>query len=344
MSIDSSRLEALGRQLGVEVPPAPGGDATNEDSLLEAFSEAIVETRQLVSMEIPPKQGVLGEFFCEGDLGIIYAPRGLGKTWLTSVMANAIATGCSCGEWSAGKRARKVLVVDGEMALAQTQERAVSLRMDSENLFWLHHERLFQMTEKCVNIADASHQEALTRLIVESGVEVVFLDNLSTLALGVAENQSDDWEKVGPWLLRLRRHNVSVVVIAHAGKNGNLRGTSRREDALNWILKLEASDEDGGAAAGARFKSHLEKNRNSTPDLCPQLEWTFQRGDPVTFQCNRCGSRIDRLVELVNQGIDRNKDIAELLGVTPGAVSKMATAARNGGQIKTLGRRYLPVS
>ena len=35
------------------------------------------------------------------------------------------------------------------------------------------------------------------------------------------------------WLLRLRRRGVSVLVVHHAGKNGDQRGISKREDLLD---------------------------------------------------------------------------------------------------------------
>ena len=71
----------------------------------------------------------------------------------------------------------------------------------------------------------------------------MFLDNLSCLFSGIKENDADAWELVLPWLLEMRRNRIAVIIVAHAGRNGYMRGTSRREDAAFWIIQLtEAKD------------------------------------------------------------------------------------------------------
>ena len=63
------------------------------------------------------------------------------------------------------------------------------------------------------------------------------------------------------WLLKLRRHGISVLLIHHAGTNGRQRGTSRREDALDTVIALRRP-EDYSPEQGARFEIHFEKLRN----------------------------------------------------------------------------------
>ncbi len=38
-----------------------------------------------------------------------------------------------------------------------------------------------------------------------------------------------------PWLLDLRRRKIAVVIVHHAGRSGEMRGTSKREDNVFWI-------------------------------------------------------------------------------------------------------------
>ena len=75
--------------------------------------------------------------------------------------------------------------------------------------------------------------------MLKDGDKVVFLDNLSCLFSGVKENDADAWEVVLPWFLTLRRHRISVVVVHHSGRNKEMRGTSRREDAAFWVIRLD---------------------------------------------------------------------------------------------------------
>ena len=41
------------------------------------------------------------------------------------------------------------------------------------------------------------------------------------------------------WLLRLRRQGVAVLLVHHAGRSGNPRGTSKREDVLDTVIQLK---------------------------------------------------------------------------------------------------------
>jgi len=332
------------------LPELPGSREKEEEEptttrqWLAAMERAQVCTEAFLDLEVPPKKRLLGDFMLEADLAILYAPRGLGKTWLTAIMAHAIAEGNPCGDWEAGEEPARVLVVDGEMALSQAQERSRLLQMHSKNLHFLHHERLFdQSLGSALNIADPVQQSALTEFIIQRDIKVLFLDNLSCLARGMRENDADDWEMLGPWLLDLRRRNVTVVIVAHAGKTGVLRGTSKREDATNWILKLRPVPGEEGEEAedGARFVSVFEKNRNSTGDLCPPLLWSFHRGQPVRYESQVYGA-YEAFVRLVTEGWQCNLEIAEHLGVSKGLISRWAHKAHAQKRILIRNRKYYP--
>lgn len=62
-------------------------------------------------------------------------------------------------------------------------------------------------------------------------------------------------------MLSLRRRGISVLVIHHAGRNGEQRGTTKREDILDTMITLRHS-EDYNPADGARFEVHFTKARS----------------------------------------------------------------------------------
>lgn len=301
----------------------------------------LLSAADLCTMEIPPRKKVLGDFFCEGDLGFIYAPRGLGKTWLTNGLARAITTGGSIGEWNVS-HSRRVLIVDGEMNLAATQERLRLLDSNSPHLHLLHHEVLFNKTEGKVslNLADASQQKDLSALVRQLRVEVLFLDNLSCLFRGVAENEADAWEAVLPWLLDLRRAGVAVVVIAHAGRNGLMRGTSRREDSAHWVLSLENARDDAGDFGGTRFIARFTKNRNSVASASPPMLWEFV-SSPEGMLVKSCSQTdLSVMLELIQNGLDSATDLARELDKTKGTISKWAKRLQSEGKIVIRDGKY----
>ena len=56
-------------------------------------------------------------------------------------------------------------------------------------------------------------------------------------------------------LSMLRRRGVSVLIVHHAGKGGEQRGTSRREDVLDTSISLRRPS-DYLPTEGARFEVH----------------------------------------------------------------------------------------
>jgi hypothetical protein len=50
-------------------------------------------------MEIKPREPMIGDWLKEGDLGFIFAVRGVGKTWFGMDLARALADGKNFGPW-----------------------------------------------------------------------------------------------------------------------------------------------------------------------------------------------------------------------------------------------------
>ncbi len=246
------------------------GAGTDWDAILGA---ATITATELAELPIAPRETILGKWFCAGDLGFIFAPRGVGKTWLAMMFALTIATGGKAGPWVAPK-GRRAFYLDGEMAFDLSQQRYRALcKIPSDNLLFIHHEIMFGRTGKVLNLTSPLVQEALFQHAIKNKVEVMVLDNLSCLFSGVKENDADSWEQILPWLLQLRRHGIAVVIVAHARRNGLMRGTSRREDAAAWILSLSEPAGATTTGTGARFVARFVINIDwsdrwkSTPDM-----------------------------------------------------------------------------
>lgn len=327
--------------LGTGEAPAP---ATTDWPAILAGATVTAEELQL--LPIKPRAPILDKWFLESDLGYIFAPRGLGKTWLAMHFAHAIASGGKAGPWAADQP-RPVLYTDGEMALDLTQKRHRALSPTPHpNLSFLHHELVFQRYGKVLNLTSPLIQESLLQYAMANRIEVLFLDNLSCLFSGVKENDADAWELILPWLLQLRRHRIAVVFVAHAGRNGFMRGTSRREDAAVWILALEEPAHASVTNApkstcGARFVTRFTKCRNTPSEEVPPLEWHFQRSGPEGVSVH--WSQADPLAIFrgwIEDGLDSCGDIALEMQLSKGQVSKLARRAQQAGWLAIKGRRY----
>ena len=220
--------------------------------------------------EIPARRMLLSPVLPEKSLAMLYAPRGIGKSWLGLSIGVAVASGGSLLKWEAPSP-RRVLVVDGEMPLADLQARLNSilagLGVDVPN------DRLRVLaadnSEAEINLGSPEGQQALEPHL--DGVDLFILDNLSTLMTTGSEGASNSWLPMQNWLLRLRRKGVAVLIVHHAGVNGRQRGTSRREDALDTVIALR-KPLDYSPQEGARFEVRLEKARALVGDGAAPFE------------------------------------------------------------------------
>jgi len=213
-----------------------------------------------LELDVPPREMLLNSILPERSLAMLYAPRGVGKTMLSLSIGLAVASGSGLLRWNA-PRPRRVLYVDGEMPLVSLQERlrAISIGLDvgipNDGFRILAADH----TEDGISLGSDDEQNAIEPLLGD--VDLLILDNLSTLCTTGSESASDAWVPMQNWLIKLRRQGISVLLIHHAGTNGRQRGTSRREDALDTVIALRRP-EDYSPEQGARFEVHFEKLRN----------------------------------------------------------------------------------
>ena len=77
---------------------------------------------ELLTMELPERKCLLDPWLPEQGLAMVFAPRGIGKSWFAMQVALSVATGTNFLNWEVPEP-RRVLFLDGEMPLAVIQER-----------------------------------------------------------------------------------------------------------------------------------------------------------------------------------------------------------------------------
>src|SRR5262249_26364344 len=174
-----------------------------------------------------------------------------------------------------------------------------------------------------------------------SGAKVLFLDNLSTLASGMRENEADSWELVNPWLLDLRRRKIAVVIVHHAGRSGEMRGTSKREDNVFWIIALDDAKKNAEDKRGARFVSRFTKPSRNTQEDVPAFEWHFitQPNGEVSIS-HKPAQTMDVFLGLIEDGVTECNQIASEMKTSPSTVSRLAKQAMDAGKIIKKSRGY----
>ncbi len=307
----------------------------------DAINLAVVSSTELATMSLQARRPLLGTWFCEGDLGMMFSGRGIGKTWLALLMSKALSEGGRVGEWQAHNPTR-VLYIDGEMPADLMRARDKGLGNDCGDVEFLNHEILFDRTGLVLNITRPEVQQAITERCIREQTKVVVLDNLSTLASGMKENDASEWEQVNNWLLQFRRHRIAVILVHHAGRNGQARGTSKREDAAFWVIALDDAKRSGEDIRGARFISRFTKPSRNTQEEVPMFEWHIIT-DNVTGRISVSHKRaqsMDVLRQCIEEGVTDCTQLAAEMGVSPGTISKRAKKAIDEGWLRKKGRGY----
>lgn len=224
----------------------------------------IVQTlHELLTEKIPPREMLLSPIIPSQGLVMLYATRGIGKTHVSLSIALSVAMGTSTldGKFICEKP-RGVLFVDGEMPTITLQARLAALctsyniSPESPNL------RILAADKQALGIPDLTTLEGQAAIEEHlEGVELLILDNLSSLMRNGNENESESWDSVQYWLLQLRRKGLSVLFVHHSSKGGGQRGTSKREDILDTVFTLKRP-KDYEPDQGARFEVHYEKARD----------------------------------------------------------------------------------
>jgi KaiC/GvpD/RAD55 family RecA-like ATPase len=265
---------------------------------------------ELLSQKFPPPETILSPWLPEKGLAMIFADRGVGKTWVALNIAYAVASGGEFLGWQA-HRPRRVVYIDGEMPASALRDRFASI---------VNMSILEAAPEACSfvaadlqpdglpDLADPTAQRFYATAINEA--DLVIVDNLSTVARGLRENEADAWQPVQQWALSLRAAGKSVLFVHHAGKSGGQRGSSRKEDVLDTVISLQRPL-DYDASQGARFEIHFSKNRGFFGDSAKAFEARLSDGIWRTGEIVYDDSD-DAILKLKKQG----KSVREIAGRT----------------------------
>jgi putative DNA primase/helicase len=294
-----------------------------------------LEIGELLQRQFPPMEALLAPWLRKQYLAMVYSQRGVGKTHFGLGVAYAVASGGRFLKWQADKP-RKVLYIDGEMPGAAIRDRLAAIIKSSEAEPPEGYFRIITpdvQNRSLPDLADLEGQAEIGELLADA--ELIVLDNLSTLMRSGVESEGESWLPMASWALARRKEGRAVLFIHHAGKNDTQRGTSRREDLLDVVIKLKHPG-DYTPDRGAQFSVIFEKARGLYGDDVREIEatlgqveggvqaWTWREAERATQ---------DRVVELVKLGMS-DAEIATDLGKDRTTVYRARRKAEQTGQIE----------
>ena len=292
----------------------------------------VVTIEELLNKDIPPRENILSPWLPSQGLAMVYAPRGVGKTYFALGVAYAVASASNFLGWQATKP-RGVLYLDGEMPAIALQERLARLvegnAIEPQAPIYIINPDFQELGMP--DLSQTEHQIALESYIKD--VDLIIVDNISTLCRNGRENEAEGWLPIQEWALKQRANGKTILFIHHAGKGGNQRGTSKREDVLDTVISLRHPS-DYTPDQGATFEVHFEKSRGFYGPEAEPFEAALTQ-DESGKQCwvtrSIEDSNYEKVVRLFTDGLNQ-KDIVIELGISKGQVSKLLKRARAEGR------------
>lgn len=239
----------------------------------EARLQAI-ELSALIDLELEPPRMMAGAVIKPGSLIMWHAPAGVGKTYLGIGLAVHLSHGVDFLGWRI-PTPEEVMLIDGEMSAFEIQKRFASIALpirDSEQVarregpapFKPCHIITPDLLEQPIRKIDSPEGVADLMDLVSRYPELrlLILDNLSALTAPDDDNSAASWSPIQDLLLMLRRRNIATVLVHHSGKGGAQRGTSRRADILDVVLKLESDIQNVEQDGKTRIVVTFEKGRS----------------------------------------------------------------------------------
>jgi DNA-binding XRE family transcriptional regulator len=293
----------------------------------------IANITELLTHQFPKREPVLAPAFSLGSINMIFSRRGIGKTHTALGIAYAGASGSSFWTWTA-TRPFKTLYIDGEMPGEALQTRVAEIVKANEKEPLVDYFRLLTIDlneGQMPDISTLNGQIAIENYCLDA--ELIIVDNLSCLCRSGRENEAESWLSIGEWAMRMRSLGKCVIFIHHAGKDGNQRGTSKREDILDVVIELKRPA-DYRADQGARFIVNFTKARHLSGNESQSFEAMLMSIDGKQTWTTKPASEstLAQVVELANLGLSQ-ADIAKELEVNKSTVCRAYNAAKEKGLI-----------
>lgn len=340
-------LEAVKECIEVaQIPPMQAPSPPQENPLqgnIESQNEGngawsrlkVINAMDFMALEFPPRENILAPWLSKQGLAMVHAPRGIGKTHFSLGVAYAVASGGKLFGWEAPK-SRGVLFLDGEMPAVVLQERLAKIAGSSDRDLTAPFHIVTPDLQPSGMIDLTRHEDHQALALYLEGVDLIVIDNLSTFCRTGKENEAESWLPVQGWALQQRAAGRSVLFIHHSGKNGEQRGTSRREDALDTVIALRRPG-DYTPEKGCCFEVHFEKARGIFGDEVKpfeaQLTTTGDRQEWLTRTLEQ--STVEKVAAFLNEGLSQI-EIVEELGISKGTVSKAKKKAGALGLLKVV--------
>ncbi len=286
----------------------------------------------LATKHIKPPVDLLGSWLKKPCIGMIYGKAGTGKSFFALAIATCLAGGGKLLKWES-HYGWKVAYIDCELGLGSIQRRQKSVVLgqgydfEKGSLKYL----TFEDTDGIIpNLANKAMQDRYSYFIRDC--DVVIFDHISGICRPEKGNEDEVavWAKVQAWAIKERGNGRALIFLHHSSKSGGQRGSSTKEDCLDFIMALRRPP-GYQQRDGCKFELHFEKCRDFEGDAADPLycELTSDADGRLSWKSKPLAEeRNSKVWRLADQGL-RSRDIADLLMMQASEVNFILTQRKS---------------
>lgn len=203
------------------------------------MSEITIENESRMMTGIGELDRVLGGGIVAGSLVLVGGDPGIGKSTLLLQM---------CKELS--DQGEKVLYVSGEESLKQ-----IKLRGDRIGKF---SDSIYLLAETSISLVDEAISRLQPAVVIVDSIQTMYDENVDAAPGSVSQVR-----EITSVLLRIAKsRNISIFIVGHVTKEGNVAGPRMLEHMVDTVLYFE-----GDAAAAYRILRGVKNRFGSTNEI-----------------------------------------------------------------------------
>jgi hypothetical protein len=211
-----------------------------------------LEVRDL--SKLPKPEWLIYDIFPTKGVNFLYGRKGCGKTYV------AISMACSVAMEASSNRAQTMLQEDALNWCGRTTRHGHVIYIAGEDIdevaqrvqAWMKFHNVsdipnlhFLPSPLRLNTDTPRFIEAVKRHYQDIDIALIVVDTLAVCSMGLEENSKKEFDGVLGALEKLwRDFNACVVAVHHAGKNGEMRGTSSMDGIAYSMIEVSEEDEN----------------------------------------------------------------------------------------------------
>jgi RecA-family ATPase len=291
----------------------------------------------------PKPKMLFGEFWYEGELGILFADTNLGKSILAVEIGNSISRGEIIKGFASEAKKQLVLYFDFELSCKQF-----------ENRYSKEFEQHYNFDDNFIRIEINPNSEIPNNQTIESfieysleksvkdiGAKILIIDNITYL-----KNETEKAKDALPLMKFLKalksKYGLSILALAHTPKRdlskpitrNDLSGSKMLMNFCDSCFSIGESQKDKNIRYIKQIKVRQSEFKFDSENVC--VCEIHKPHNFLSFEFHSYGierehlkevtekdieQKISEVLELKNQGVS-NTEIANKYGVTEGAVRK----------------------